>query len=349
MINNEISKKVLTIGCNYKKTKGGISTVIGSYSQIYKPFNFLSTSNCNGLINNIIVLFFAITSFCIKCIKNDIKIVHIHAASNNSFLRKRIFINIAHFFKKKVVLHIHGGGFKEYTKKNNKIVSSTISKVDAIIALSDYWEKYFNETYPNKKVITIKNIVEEPKTTIKVKNSDVTTAVFIGLICDNKGVFDLVETINENKEYLEGKFKLYIAGNGETNRLCDYIEKYNLNNIIEFKGWVDYNQKAELLSNSDVFILPSYIEGVPISILEAMTYKLPIIASNIGGIPEIVVNGENGYLHTPGDKLQLLNYINKTINDKELSLKMGINSYSKVQPHLPENVAQSLERMYKIL
>lgn len=350
MISNNISKRVITLGCDYKTTKGGISTVICNYSSIYSTFRFIPTSKCKGSIRNLFDLLAAIIRFVTSSIFKKTNIIHIHTASNNSFLRKRIFIYIAKFLNKKIVLHVHGGAFKEFTEKNRKTVASTIAKVDTIVTLSYYWKEYFEKTYPNKKVITIPNIVEEPRPIARANDDkEITKAVFLGLICDNKGIFDLIETINEHKEYLKDKFRLYIGGNGDTKRLCDYIEQHNLSDIIVFKGWVDYNKKAELLSQSDVFILPSYIEGVPISILEAMSYKLPIISTNIGGIPEIVKDGENGYLHTPGDKVQLFNHIKSVIKSQEKNAKMGIDSYIKVQPHLPNNVSQSLETMYNNL
>lgn len=350
MIGSETSKKILTLGCDFQTTKGGISTVIGSYSRIYKPFRFLSTSHCKGRIRNILVLLYAIIVFCFKCTKPSIKIIHIHTASNNSFKRKSIFINIAHFFKKKIVLHVHGGAFKEYVEKNWDFVSSTISKVDIIVALSNSWKSYFEEKFSDTKTIVVPNIVEDPQPfEANKKDKTIVEALFLGLICDNKGIFDLVETIHHNRTYLEGKFKLHIGGNGETARLCKYIEKHELSKIISFEGWVDSTKKALLFSNCDVFILPSYIEGVPISILEAMTYRLPIISTNVGGIPEIVKHNENGYLHNPGEKEKLFEYMKAIVENKEKNKQMGDASYEKVKPHLPKNVSQTLEDIYKNL
>lgn len=347
MINENISKRVLTLGCDYKSTQGGISTVISSYSKIYHTFRFLPTSKCRSKIRNLVDLLIAVIIFSTKCCSRSIAIVHIHTASNNSFRRKKLFIDIAHLFGKKIVLHIHGGSFKEYTENNKKLVESTIAKVDTIIALSTYWKEYFKSTYPEKDVIIVPNIVEYPRTDFSIKkDSHIITATFLGLICNNKGIFDLVEIIKDNKEFLKGKFSLHIGGNGETERLCKYIEEHGLSEIIRFEGWVGSDKKSELLSSSDVFILPSYIEGVPISILEAMTYRLPILSTNVGGIPEIVNHGENGFLHEAGDKEQLFTFIKRIIEEKEICRCMGDVSYEKAKPHLPDSVSTILENLY---
>lgn len=350
MINERISKRVLTLGCDYKSTHGGISTVINSYSKIYHTFRFLPTSKCRSKIRNLVDLLIAVIIFSTKCCSRSIAIVHIHTASNNSFRRKKLFIDIAHLFGKRIVLHIHGGSFKEYTESNKKLVESTIAKVDTIIALSTYWKEYFKATYPEKDVIIVPNIVEYPRTDFSIKkDSHIITATFLGLICNNKGIFDLVEIIKDNKEFLKGRFRLHIGGNGETERLCKYIEEHGLSEIIRFEGWVGPDKKSELLSSSDVFILPSYIEGVPISILEAMTYRLPILSTNVGGIPEIVNHGKNGFLHNPGDKEKLFEYIKAIIENNERNKQMGDVSFEIVKPHLPENVSQTLEEIYNNL
>ena len=350
MINERISKRVLTLGCDYKSTHGGISTVINSYSKIYHNFRFLPTSKCRSRIRNLVDLLIAVIIFSTKCCSRSIAIVHIHTASNNSFRRKKLFIDIAHLFGKKIVLHIHGGNFKEYTESNKKLVESTIAKVDTIIALSTYWKEYFKATYPEKDVIIVPNIVGYPRTDFSIKkDSHIITATFLGLICNNKGIFDLVEIIKDNKEFLKGRFRLHIGGNGETERLCKYIQDHELEDIIIFEGWVGPDKKSELLSSSDVFILPSYIEGVPISILEAMTYRLPILSTNVGGIPEIVNHGENGFLHEAGDKEQLFTYIKKIIEENETCRCMGDKSYEKVKSHLPNSVSTALDNLYVTL
>ena len=131
--------------------------------------------------------------------------------------------------------------------------------------------------------------------------------------------------------------------------LQSIINECGLSKIVRFEGWVSGDKKVELLNNTDVFILPSYTEGLPISILEAMSYRLPVISTPVGGIPEVVRDGENGFLIKPGDKDALHNAIVRLANDEELREKMGNISYSKVQPHLPEIVAKELEDIYKKL
>src|SRR5690606_121092 len=134
---------------------------------------------------------------------------------------------------------------------------------------------------------------------------------------------------------------------GEVESLRNYIENENLSDIVEYVGWVDGQKKNDLLLQCNVLILPSYNEGLPISILEAMSYGKAIIATTVGGIPEIVSDNENGFLFTPGDKETLAFLIKKFTTDPELIKRLGDVSLKKVQPYLIDNVIKQLEVIYK--
>lgn len=349
MIAEELSAKVLTIGCQWKKPKGGIAVVLNSYSRIYPKFNIIVNSNGKNAIANLLQLLYSLVmaTFRLLFCKN-IKIVHIHTASYNSFNRSTLFISLAKFFKRKVVIHIHGGGFKEYYEKNTSFVHKNLLKCDTIIALTEYWKEFF-EGLGFENVIVVPNIVDSPTIQERKCNDGKKHILYLGLITKAKGIFDLIDTIYEHKEDLKGNIVLHVGGNGETETLKKKIGNYSLQNIVIFEGWVSGDKKVQLLNNADIFILPSYTEGLPISILEAMSYSLPVISTPVGGIPEVIKDGENGFLIKPGDIDALYNAIIKLVDDKVLREDMGEKSYKKVQQHFSENITKELETIYNRL
>lgn len=346
-INSELSSKVLTIGCDYKNPKGGVAQVLKNYSNIYEIFNFIPTTKASSKVSNFITLGKALFNFLTNLLFNkNIEIIHIHGASYNSFYRKRIFINIAKFFHKKVIYHIHGAEFKNFTELNKEQVIKTLNKCDAIIALSESWKSYFNSLGYNNLTI-IPNIINYPNLEYK-KNSSKINLLFLGILGERKGIFDILEVFKINHETYKNKLHLYVGGNGESEKVKSYIRDNNLNDIITFCGWVSGTKKIELLNNCNLYILPSYNEGLPISILEAMSYSMPIISTNVGGIPEIV-NEENGILIQPGDKKALQKAIKYFFdNPREIKVK-GETSKSKVIKHFPDNVARELSSIYSNL
>lgn len=347
MIEKDTSKRVLTIGCQWKKPKGGIAVVLNSYSRIYLEFNIIVNSNGKNAIANLLQLLYSLVMTTAKlAFCRDIKIVHIHTASYNSFKRSALFISLAKYFKRKVVVHIHGGGFKEYYEKNTSFVHKNLLKCDTIIALTEYWKEYFNGLgFGN--VTIVPNIVDSPVRQEKKNNDGKVHILYLGLIAKAKGIYDLLDVINEHKTEFDGKITLHIGGNGETTTILNIIKEQGLSNIVKFEGWVSGDKKVELLNNADVFILPSYTEGLPISILEAMSYKLPVISTPVGGIPEVIKDGKNGFLFTPGDKDALYQAIGKLTTDKGLREEMGEKSYKKVQPHFPKSISLKLKNIYQ--
>jgi glycosyltransferase involved in cell wall biosynthesis len=350
MIKKEISDKVLTISTSREENKGGIATFVNVLSGYYESFNYVA-STCS---KNPIVMFcyFAACVFQLLyyILIRKIKIVHLHGASYGSFLRKMIIIHICHLLNVKIVYHIHGGGFKLFYKKYNKqnIIKKTINKANLLICLSDSWKYFLSSVIDEKKIYVVNNMVDKPEFVKKYSsNRSIIQFLFLGRIGENKGIFDLLEVIKDNKEYLNNKFLLYIGGDGETDKLIEFVAKSGLQHLVNFEGWVSGEKKKELLSICDVYILPSYIEGLPVSILEAMSYGMPIISTTVGGIPEVVSNKENGFLMEPGDKQSIKDGIKYFIDAPQEIEVMGRKSLAIVTNFYPENVIAKLSSIYK--
>jgi glycosyltransferase involved in cell wall biosynthesis len=169
----------------------------------------------------------------------------------------------------------------------------------------------------------------------------------LGEIGDRKGIWDIISVIAKYKDELSPCFELVIGGNGDVRKLNERIKKYNLSKMVTFLGWIRGNDKHEALLDSDLYLLPSYNEGLPISVLEAMSYQLPIISTNVGGIPQIVRNFENGILIQPGDQKELLESLRYFISNRDKLITFGKRSEELSNEYLPEKVINKLEIIYQ--
>ncbi len=352
--NNEF-QQVFFIGPQYKNYQGGIGAVLATYARQIKNFKFISSYDAHyKLPRNII--YFVGTFFRIfwrLITDRSIKIVHLHGAARGSFYRMFfIFILTKYIFRKKIIYHLHASEFKEFYKESSywvkKSVQHLMEKSDVIICLSHYWYQYLNTHFTIKKLCILNNPIHPPSNGIqrKIKKNAKLNLLFLGIIGKRKGVFDLLKVLSENQAFFKEKLTLTIGGNGETSKLKNFIRKNSLEDWIHFEGWVNDERKHQLLSNSDVLILPSYNEGLPIAILEAMSYGLAIIASNVGGIPEIVKNDENGFLIEPGNIQQIEDSLKKLIKTPSVIPVMGESSKSKVKNHFTSNVLTRLGEIY---
>lgn len=349
---DNLFEKVLFIGPDKSSMgKGGISSVMRLYSQNIIPFNYLRTNSANGTIPGVFALFFALIKLPYYRWFKSIQIAHIHSAAGKSFIRKSFIIKWAKLLGFKIVFHCHSGYFKDLVdKKGRNKVNKILDKCEAIVTLSEMWKNYFEEELGYKNVYIINNIVSPMDSNTKNVSSNKLRLLFLGLICDNKGIFDLLEVIVSHKKEFENNLTLYIGGVGETERMNDIISKHKLNRIVKPMGWVAGEAKISLMNNCDVCILPSYVEGLPITILEAMANAKAIIASNVGGIPEIVEDGKSGILHSPGDKDAIYCAIKHFIDTPSDIESFGFVGKNKVTGFYPEAVKESLIRLYsKIL
>lgn len=352
MISNDISKKILTIGCEYKCPKGGVAQVLHNYSKyVFPKFNVIVNSGEKGVFYNVFLLIWSIIKMVLILVFNpEIRIVHIHTSSYNSFRRSSYFIRIASWFKRKVVLHIHGGAFKKYYQTNPAWIKNILHKAHCVIALTNSWRDFFVNEIGLSNVKVLCNIAQPPNGLRDNVKRDVFHLLYLGQIYREKGIFDLVEMLCENYSHFSGRLVLDIGGGlFQTEELLNYINQNNLNNIIVYHGWVTGQKKNDLFKYANALILPSYAEGQPASIIEAMTYGLPILSTPVGGIPEIVYDNINGLLFKPGDKDGMKKSIDHLLDNDMVCGKMGKNSYEMSQAYLPDCISEKLEEIYESL
>ncbi len=350
MITASISEKILTIGPD-PEGKGGMSSVLKYYrDSLFSTWNFIAESHVGGGKVSKLFDFFGA---CVKLVNTlrlhpEIRVVHLHTAGKVSFPRSCVFMNLAKAMGRKVVMHIHSGMFHKYCEGREDKIGAKLAKADAVIALSEKWKGYYTGTLGLTNVCFVPNIVSAPPAGFSREAGEadgVVHALFLGNLVDDKGIYDLLKAIAKAKDRLAGKFVLHVGGKGDTARFESEIARLGIDTLVKYEGWVSPEKKAELLALSSVSILPSYFEGLPISLLEGMSYSHAVISTNVGGIPEIL-DPTNGVMHTPGDVEALSAAIVGLVGDRTRMREMGRMSYRKVECHLPENVGRVLTDLY---
>jgi glycosyltransferase involved in cell wall biosynthesis len=267
---------------------------------------------------------------------NSVDIVHIHMSSGMSFYRKSIIFLIAKLKKYKVVVHLHGSRFKEFYEEGNgfqkKLIKLLFDKSDGIFVLSNSWKKFVKEKISiNKKIYILHNGSSVEKFGDKIVNdgSDV-LIVFMGRLGKRKGTYDLIEAFREVIKEVPN-VKLLLGGDGDIEDVKSLISNLDLSDKVRVLGWVSGSDKIMTFRKADIYVLPSYNEGLPGSILEAMSAGAPIVTTPVGGIPEAVKDGENGFLIKPGDINNLSSKLIVLCKDEQLRIKMGNASKKIIQ------------------
>lgn len=301
--------KVLMVG-NAPSVKGGITSVI---SQLLKnnwekngiEMIFIPTYIESNIINKL--LFFAgAYSKMRKTLKtNKTDVVHIHMSYKGSFMRANAIHKLCKKYNVPDIIHLHGSEFQKWydseKKGMQKKIRAMMTECAALLVLGDKWNKIARNIEPQTNTVIVRNTISVPDETVKWKTP--CQFLFMGVLIKRKGVDDLLEAIKLLKKNggLDN-YKFVIAGTGSEEQslkqMCSYWE---LNSYVEFVGWADDDKKEKLFRESQIMILPSYNEGLPVAILEAISYGMPVIATNVGDISSAVKDHKNGILIKPGD------------------------------------------------
>lgn len=342
-------KKVLFVAP--QNTKGGIGSVLQLYTSSIENIEILYTYPEAKAVSRIFYFLKSIFKLVYKLSTDrEISIVHIHTASRGSFYRKSIVLILSNLFAKKTILHIHGGGFKQFyvsSYVNRFWVSTILQLADINICLSQEWFTYFKEQCRHKNFAVLPNPILMPLYQEPNKWHNKIVILYLGTVVQTKGIFDLVEFFSTYRPFLESKIDLHVGGEGDLNRLQFMVDKYKMNNHIKIHGWINREEKENLFCKADLYILPSYAEGLPMSILEAMAHGKPIIATNVGGIPSIVKKGKNGWLFEPGSFNELTTIFDELFVQPELLLEYGKQSYVLAEAFDIRKIVHQLEGLYK--
>lgn len=343
-------------GVEYRNNHpGGISAVINYWSRYIELLKFYPTFREGSKAEKLFVFMCSYFRLCCRFVfDREVKVVHIHTAAGSDFQRSAMIVNLAKIFKKKIIIHSHASEFKVYydgaNNNERKWIVDTLRNADILIALSNSWKEWFTQIGVNPdKICILHNITSYPHIQNQNRKASIPIRfLFMGEIGQRKGVFDIIRALTIHKSELEGKAILRIGGNKNEQKLISDIKNGGLDNIVSFEGFVTGEKKINLLNWADVYILPSFNEGLPISILEAMSYSLPVISTPVGGIPE-VIDAKNGIMVTPGNDEEIYHAMKFYIdNIGEIELQ-GKESYKKVETYLPDYVLNHLKQIYKSL
>lgn len=334
-----MKKKVCMI-VQDKDVKGGISSVVNGYrqSKLKEDIDiiYVESYKDGSKTDKIIKAIKGYIYFVKVLITNKPNIIHIHSSFGASFYRKIPFILMSNMANIPVINHIHGADFdtfyKKSTNKKKTIIKYIYNKCSKLIVLSEEWKDKFKDIVPEEDIVIIENysILNEEAATNKINRNINNNVLFLGEIGKRKGCYDIPRVIEiVAREIPSVKFTL--AGNGNIDKIQSMLKEKGLDRNVIFTGWVINNEKDELLKKSDIFFLPSYNEGMPMAILDAMGYGLPIVSTTVGGIPKIVVNGKNGYTLNPGDIEGFAKAIITLLKNTDKLREYSKNSYSIVK------------------
>ncbi|MCM1387511.1 MAG: glycosyltransferase family 4 protein [Bacillus sp. (in: Bacteria)] len=338
--------KVLMIGPD-RSVHGGISGVVNNYYEAGLQHKidlcYIGTMVEGSKPTKLMKAITAWFRFLSKLPKYDI--VHVNMASDASYYRKSVFIRTAHLFRKKIVIHQHGGDFEKFyadlDKKGQKSVKKVLSMEDAFLVLAEAWKRLFGEIIGEENITVFPDSIRIPAR--QDKRYGVRRILFLGRLCKEKGIDELLTVMPElYKKYPDAH--LYLGGIWEDKKLRE--KALSLTQCVTDLGWISGEEKEKYLQECDIFVLPSYFEGQSVAILEAMAYSCGIVASYTGGIPDMITENETGLFARPHDAAALQESLDKLLSDSDLCKRLGENARGKVEAEF--SIEDNMKRLLGI-
>lgn len=338
--------RILMIGPD-RSVHGGISGVVNNYYEAglgqRVRLRYIGTMAEGGKVRKLLKAAWAYLLFLAQI--SGCEIVHVNMASDASYYRKSFFIRTAGFFRKKIVIHQHGGDFENFygglSPKGKERVRRVLAMGDAFVVIAPYLGEFFGELIGREKITVLPDSIPVPAPVSKKYGQH--KLLFLGRICREKGISELLAAMPRLKEKYPD-IRLYLGGVFEDPGLRKQVEAYA--DCAEWIGWVSGGEKEKYLRECDLFVLPSYFEGQSVAILEAMAYSCAVVASDVGGIPQMILAGETGILVKPKSAEALTKGLGEALADPGLCRKLGGSARRKVEEEF--SIEKNMERLLSI-
>jgi glycosyltransferase involved in cell wall biosynthesis len=266
-------------------------------------------------------------------------IVHLNTSLNaRAFWRDCVYLLVARACGARVLLQVHGGAlprdFCGGRAWRAAIVRAALRLADAVVVLARCELEAYRAFVADQYVVAIPNAVDgAPFAALAQRPAESRSTLrlaYMGRLARGKGLDELLLGI-ELARAQGTRARLAIAGSGpEEPRLRRLAERYGLRDDVVFVGPVRGDRKLALLAAADVAVLPSYSEGLPVALLEGMAAGLPVIATPVGGIPDVVTDGVHGVLIAPRDAQAIARAIAQLAADRRLLARMGAAARARV-------------------
>lgn len=338
------------------QAQGGIAMVVENYRkssfwQRHECSHFGTCSGSKSRAFSAAYTLFSLLKFTFQIIIRRPRAISVHVSSGTSFYRKSLFALCSRVLRVPVIFHIHPSHFYEFYNNGSSLNRSYIRWIlemgAGLVFLTEGMANKFKSRFPTLDIDVVPNPVpvvdyqSEPRAPMKGNH----TLLFLGWITKSKGVFDIVEIIGDVAEHYPD-VRFVFAGNKEVGGLRELIQARKLQKNTEVLDWVETEEKLRLLLNSRIILLPTYTEGIPNVLLEAMASGLPAITTPVGGIPSIFEESVNGYYVSPGDKDQLRETVLKLLGDDADCERLSRATLLKSRNYDVEVIGRRLEALY---
>lgn len=329
--------KVLMVGVG-PKCIGGMWSVAESYMGSKRlnevaDITYIPTATMGSILWRVIYMGVGYVRILWQLMMHRPDLVHIHMAEKGSTFRKGIVVKWSKSFGCKVIIHMHAGPFMHWyettSDKKQNWIRHMLNQADKVLILGKYWEKTMESILPKEKMEVLYNGVRVPDN--RLYDRKARDIVYFGVINKEKGIPELLQAMKILDHRLNPEQKLHLYGKDLDGDLEKRIAELQLRDRVIYEGWICAEQRDEVLCHAMMSVLPSHFEGLSMSVIEAMSYGVPVVTTNISTMPELL--GEDVSLTEVGNPEMLAEEIWKYCVDDTLRENYSKKLYQRAKAY----------------
>lgn len=317
------------IGGGMGRVKDYILQGAGEMDGRYR-FEVLVTRDERGAVYSLLLVLLAVLKIWWARLTGRLALVHVNFGDKGSAFRKGIVIVGARVVGAPTLLHLHAAELIDLYANSNAVIRFLLRVpfryASGVVVLGRLWRDWLIRDFaiPGGKIDVLYNGVpaEAPARDFLSASDRRKRILFLGLLSERKGISDLLHALAMLPAQTPA-WEAIIAGNGDIPFYERKARELGIEERVRFKGWVGQNDVRALLGDVDMMVLPSYNEGLPLVILEALGAGAPVICTPIGAIPEVLEHNRSVLFVAPGDRAELSSTIFELLDDAALRQRLS--------------------------
>jgi glycosyltransferase involved in cell wall biosynthesis len=310
----------------------------------------LATHRGTGAAERLAVYCLALWRLAWWSLRGRGRVVHVHATVRGSMLRKSLVVLLAAALRRRVVLHMHSGPGDVVFERRKlgplrvALFDRMFRRADVVLAVSAASAAALEETYAARGVVVVPNPAPAAPADA-LEGAEGAAALYVGGFANPvKGGEELLAALAAPQL---SELEATLAGPGELPPTGERLLAARPR--LRWRGWIEEEERLATLRAAPIFVLPSTSEGLPMALLEAMSWGRAIVATEVGGVPDVLSDGKDALLVAPGDSAALAAALARLAADPDLRTRLGPAARARAQRLNSEEVTDRLDRIYRDL
>jgi glycosyltransferase involved in cell wall biosynthesis len=279
-------------------------------------------------------------------------VLHVNLSKKASVLRKGVILAVGRARGAATVVHAHAGLFLDWFDGLPRPAQALVRRLlvaDRVIVLNEAVREGYARRIgvPDERMVMMTNPVEWPATVPERSDDGPVVAAFLGAFREKKGVFDLVRAVGLLPSHQRERLRLVLAGHEDPAPVRDAIRAAGVEGVVEIAGYLGHDERDALLARSQILLLPSHAEGLPMSVLEAMAWGLVPVVTPVGALPAIVRDGHTGVLVPVADPEALATALGKLLADDSARHALGARAREDARAYAADAWAERLATLWR--